>query len=127
MGCIILELVVWLSYDWEALQNFTGSLDPKEYQYYRTKSSQHSQNMEPCEIWEVHPNVKKAMKSLRRDVRCRHTALEALVDLVEDGLLRVNYNDRLTAVALHNTLQAILDRAKKDPSYLVNMDALRNE
>ena len=122
MGCIMLEFVVWLLYDFTAIANFTGSLDPNEYQYYRLKSSHDRQISEEWEKWEVHPKVIEAMDGLRADERCRRTPLAAIVDIVDENLLKIHYEDRIRAVELHKQLQTILDRVKTDSSYRVNLD-----
>ena len=123
MGCIMLEFVVWLLYDFTAIANFTGSLDPNEYQYYRQKSSQDRQISEEWEKWEVHPKVIEAMDGLRADERCGRTSLAAIVDIVDENLLRIHYEDRIRAIELHKQLQTILHCVKKDSSYRVNWGA----
>lgn len=120
MGCIILEFVLWLLYDFNAIESFLSVRHSEWHGYYRLITN--APNLEPLDNTEVHPAVYEAMKFLREDPRCVGTALEALVNLVENGLLKIRPRDRLDAVNLHKGLLAILTDAEKDHSYLVKAD-----
>lgn len=125
MGCIILEFVVWLLYDFRALESFWGALDHESYGYYRLKKPAcEFQVAKPSEKADVHPTVGLAMECLRADPRSAGTALEALVNLVEGGLLKIDPEDRLEASDLHERLRAIFECAQKDSTYLVKKDAI---
>jgi serine/threonine protein kinase len=120
MGCIILEFVLWLLYDFKAIESFLSVRLPKWYGYYRLVTN--GPNNELLGNTEVHPEVYKAMDFLREDPRSVGTALEALVNLVDKKLLRINPEHRLEAVDLHQGLQVILRDAENDSSYLVKAD-----
>jgi len=119
MGCIIFEFVVWLLFDFEALESFESHRDPENYEYYRRRFV--ANPTEPWEMMEVHPKVYTAIDLVRNDERCTGTSLETLVNLVHEKLLKTNYKDRLCAACLHNSVQEIIERAQNDPSYLVKV------
>jgi hypothetical protein len=122
MGCIILEFVVWLLHDAQALGSFRRARKwdhHKEYSYYRPKPATTHQNPEPAETTEIHPAVHEAMECLREDPRCASTALHDVVNLVDQKLLKIDPLDRAEAAELHKELQAIFERALNDPAYLV--------
>jgi len=124
MGCIILEFVVWLLYDFKALESFVGFRDPPDLGYYR-HLKYNLENGESREEAVVHPYVDKAMICLREDQRCKGTALEALVNTVDNDLLKIDPKQRLPAADLHRRLRMIFEDAQKDPSYVVNVDVPR--
>jgi serine/threonine protein kinase len=117
MGCIVLEFVVWLLYDFTAIESFWQARDTRTHAYYQSKSS-YRRDAEPWEKAEVHPKVYEAMNCLRKDPRCRDTALKDLVDLVEDNLLKIHSQHRFNAFDLHQKLEAILQCAQDDESFL---------
>ena len=110
MGCIILEFVIWLLYDYKALSSFEYAREFRDHAYY-----QPIPNSNPI-VMEVHPMVKKAIKGLKVHPRFHNTTLEALVEMVESELLRVDPKKRLYAVDMHMKLKTILDATKKDLS-----------
>ncbi|PMD47914.1 kinase-like protein [Hyaloscypha variabilis F] len=122
MGCIILEFVLWLLYDFKAIESFLAVRLSEWHGYYRLITN--AQNIEPLDNTEVHPAVYEAMEFLRKDPRCVGTALEALVNLVDKKLLMIKPEHRLEAVDLHQRLQVILRDAENNPSYLVKADQL---
>jgi serine/threonine protein kinase len=121
MGCIILEFVIWLLYDFRALDSFGQFRDSPDPTYYHIASDTTIKNAVPQRILVVHPEVSKAMKCLRDDKRCKDKALESLVKLVGDNLLKISYKQRLESAELHEKLQVMLDKVKKNPSDLVNL------
>ncbi|CZR68612.1 uncharacterized protein PAC_18511 [Phialocephala subalpina] len=122
MGCIILEFVLWLLYDFKALESFVSARNSEWHGYYRPKPQSITvfQDADLSEAAEVHPVVYEAMDFLRKDPRSWGTALEAVVNLVDNHLLQINPEDRIDAAGLHQQLQAILEKVEKHPSYLVN-------
>jgi len=122
MGCIILEFVLWLLYDFKAIESFFSVRHSEWHGYYRLVTD--APNLKPLDNTEVHPVVYEAMNVLREDPRCVGTALEALVNVVDEDLLKIKPGDRLKAVGLHQQLQKILKDAEKNHSYLVKTDAL---
>ncbi|PMD57283.1 kinase-like protein [Hyaloscypha bicolor E] len=120
MGCIILEFVLWLLYDFKAIESFLAARLSESHGYYRLVAN--APNIEPLDNTEVHPAVYEAMKLLREDPRCVGTALEALVNLVDHKMLMIKPKQRREAADLHQELRAILGNAEKNPSYLVRSD-----
>jgi serine/threonine protein kinase len=122
MGCIILEFVVWLLYDFRAIDSFGQFRDSPDQPYYHITSDTTVKNAESQKKLVVHPAVPKAMTYLRNDKRCKDKALDCLVKLVGDNLLQIDYEDRLKSADLHEKLQIILDKVEENPSYLVDLD-----
>jgi serine/threonine protein kinase len=120
MGCIILEFVLWLLYDFKAIESFLAVRLSESHGYYRLIAN--APNIEPLDNTEVHPEVYEAMKLLREDPRCVGTALEALVNLVDQKMLMIKPKQRREAADLHQELLVILENAEKNPSYLVRSD-----
>lgn len=121
MGCIVLEFVIWLLYDYDALLSFVRARDSDNCGYYRRRSSVSSfQNSNLTDKVEVHPAVYDGIKDLLADPRCDSTALQDIVILVREDLLQIEYEKRLKAGKLHEKLQAILERAQIDSAYLMN-------
>ncbi|KAH7155790.1 kinase-like domain-containing protein [Dactylonectria estremocensis] len=120
MGCIILEFVVWLLYDSRALESFKTTRNSELHEYYRLKSSAQGDDIEWQDAMERHPKVDEAIQYLRDDARCKNTALEDLVNLVDSKLLRIDKEERLTAAELHRELQAILRQCNEEETRLVN-------
>ena len=120
MGCIILEFIVWLLYDFTALRSFRGARDGvRENAYYRIKAGSNTQDGTKRGI-EVHPEVREAVRHLKADGRCQGTALGALVRLVESDILKIVPEDRLQSVELHGKLKNMLKDAEEDTLYLFN-------
>ncbi|KAH7156588.1 kinase-like domain-containing protein [Dactylonectria macrodidyma] len=125
-GCLILEFVIWLLYDSRALESFKATRNPKLYEYYRLKAGAEDDAIAWQDAMERHPKVDEAIQCLRDDARCRNTAWEDLVDIVDSRLLKIDKNERLTAAKLHTELQAIFQRCNEDQTRLVN-DAPRTD
>jgi serine/threonine protein kinase len=122
MGCIVLEFIVWLLYDFEAIKSFSHARDTRTHAYYRF-TYVYIQGAERLEKVDVHPVVIDAMNFLRKkDPRCTGTALEDLVNLVDQNMLKIEPSERLHAIDIHERLQWILKKAEKEPSYLVKVD-----
>jgi serine/threonine protein kinase len=118
MGCIILEFVVWLLYDYSALESFLHARDSEYHGYYRQRSGSSPRNQKLKDKTELHPSVDEAMDCLLKDPRCVNTALEDIVKIVRKGLLQIEYKDRLEAAILHQKLQELFERAEMISSYL---------
>ena len=117
MGCIILEFVVWLLYDFSALLSFEGARgDVPGHAYYQVRPGSYSDD-DIEEGVEVHPKVIEAISCLKADGRCRGTALEPLVRLVESRLLKIAPRERLEPGQLHEELEKIL-RDAEEASFL---------
>lgn len=118
MGCIFLEFAVWILYNLEAINSFRRSRkskdDPKTTHanfYKRTSEG----------TVEIHSAVSEAMDTLREDPRCQGgTALENLVKLIAEDLLRIEVSHRAKADKLYDRLKKIFQDAEKKPSSLLN-------
>lgn len=114
-GCVLLEFVIWLLYDFDAIKNFEENrrrpLENPHASFYQMTSAGADISLE----------VLDAIKALRRDPRCKGgTALGSVVNLIADKLLVTTVQDRCNAEQLRYDLQNIVDDAQ-DPSYLLNM------
>lgn len=93
MGCITLELIIWLLYGYDELNKFNGNMkntlgQPKWY-WERVNGSN---------VARVHPNVAACIAHIKRDPECqikdengneKKTAISELIQLVETKLLVV--------------------------------------
>ncbi|RSL49704.1 hypothetical protein CEP54_012298 [Fusarium duplospermum] len=86
MGCIFLELVLWILYGKEELVKCTKTLNSTFYKIIRDTSGRTTA--------EVNPIVQKWLSYILKDWRCSEgTALEKLVQLIINKLLVVNVQD----------------------------------
>jgi serine/threonine protein kinase len=125
MGCIILEFVVWILHGPRALEGFERarkwSIDVR-YSYYRPTIASIPAHAELVDVMEVHPVAHRAMKHLRENPRCAGSALEKLVNLVNEKLLKIDPAHRIKAGDLHRELQAIAEAAHDDPPFSLQVD-----
>jgi serine/threonine protein kinase len=124
MGCIMLEFVIWLLFDCTAVASCESLRDYPDYAYYRPIFDTSDRREKPIEdAMEIHPVVAKAIEGLAGHPRFKGTALEAIVNLVESYLLKIQPDKRLSAAGMHEKLQGILDDAHKDiPSFAKAVD-----
>jgi len=66
-------------------------------------------------------SVLEAIQALREDPRFRGTALEALINLVEEKVLVIEAERRYKADKLHDELEKIVQDAEHNPSNLQKM------
>lgn len=112
LGCILLELVIWLLEDLEAVERFRKARDGPNNEFYL-----HKKGKTP----ELHPTVLGTIDEIRRQPRCRsETALGALVDLIANNLLLIDPEARDTADEVVEKLENIVERANQNPKYLFN-------
>jgi serine/threonine protein kinase len=118
LGCVFLEFVIFLLYDFKAVKNFednrkrTTTCDNPNASFFQTTSNGHA---------EILPEVFDAIEALREDPRCRGgTSLNVLVNLIADKLLVTVVENRWRAEQLHEELQKIVHKANQDRSYLLN-------
>ncbi|EAQ85307.1 hypothetical protein CHGG_09321 [Chaetomium globosum CBS 148.51] len=77
LGCILLEFLIWLLYDFEGLHDFTTALEDRFYQ--SDKKGTH-----------IHPIVSQWVKKIKNDQNCREESpFRDLVTLIEERLLVV--------------------------------------
>ncbi|KAK4222697.1 kinase-like domain-containing protein [Podospora fimiseda] len=117
LGCMYLEFSVWLLYGFQAVEVFrsrrTSSKDDPT-----TAPGNFFTQRSPNSVT-IHSKVTRALRHLRKDPRCGpETALGDLTKLIADRLLRIDPMDRAEAPELQQAVQAIFDRAEKDPEYL---------
>jgi serine/threonine protein kinase len=130
MGCIILEFVIWLLYDFAAIANFEKRRDDPHdsHCYYYPKLSCDEDEVTECwQMTERHHKVDEAIKCLRIDERCNGSAMEKLVDLVDKNLLQVDPAARFDAGPLYGRICEILDECKSSKTPLVNSGPRRPE
>ncbi|KAL8318705.1 hypothetical protein RB597_005806 [Gaeumannomyces tritici] len=107
MGCIILEHIIWLLWDADALDAFTDFRQHPVFAFYLPQGSSNSPKTAI-----VRPEVANAVKAVRDDPRgAAGTALRDLVDLVERGLLVADVKQRWDAEQLHSALSEIARKA----------------
>lgn len=92
IGCIMLELLIWILYGYEGLHSFyskvVGEFGERNPYYAMDKTA-------PLARAQVHPAVEAIMTSISRDRECRgRTALGDLLHLIKDRLLVVNLNQK---------------------------------
>jgi serine/threonine protein kinase len=109
LGCIYLEIVIWLLYGPEKLQDFVSV----EGSFYDTTDQHHLSPKGPSKSKKhvkVHPRVTEWISYIKEDWRCADgTAIRRLVELIATRLLIVNIrsqNDRSnpTSSANHQNL-----------------------
>lgn len=116
MGCMLMEFTVWLLYGFEAVEVFRGRRIDRGGYYNRTAAFFSRISQEESII---HPEVARALDKLAADPRCGEgTVLADFLALIKDDLLQIKPQNRTEAPILHRKLEAIVDRAQGDPSYL---------
>lgn len=113
LGCVFLEFVIWILYDHKAIKNFEKS----RYKSSKNPGCSFYQTTDAGEA-ELDSGVVEAFKALREDRRCRGTAIEALINLVEEKVLVVEAEKRYKADKLHEELGKIVRDATQTPSNL---------
>ncbi|KAJ2995687.1 hypothetical protein NUW58_g1204 [Xylaria curta] len=116
MGCIILEFVIWLLYDFPAITSCMGERDPPDHAYYRRIPGSDPRTKIIEAAMEVHPVVNDAVREMKTHIWFENTAVEAVVKLVMSDLLKIKPEKRLGAGDTHKALQVILATAQKDMS-----------
>lgn len=135
MGCIILEMIVWLLYGMDGLKLFYGkenSTDPSRGTLYHTVTTQRT-----AEVSRIVSNLMEEI--LGHDPECNQptrTALGDLLKLVKNGLLVVNLpydagsrhpdQCRINATELCDELRRIKSISEANKNYLFTGDARCN-
>jgi serine/threonine protein kinase len=108
MGCILLELLIWLTYGNDAV----GAFGRRTEFFWQIDSG----------IYVIHDIVQKCMESLEREFR-GHQAHAELLALVRHELLvvqgRSSPGERSTAEKVHEKMDGILTKCKDEGQYLV--------
>ena len=104
MGCIMLEYIIWLLWDSEAIDAFAEHREYPAFAFFVVQR-------EPDKTV-VHSAVPTCMQELRADPRCRpDTALRDLIDLIENHMLVVDAERRCEAKYLHDEVAKIVAKA----------------
>ncbi|KAL8365340.1 hypothetical protein RB595_004241 [Gaeumannomyces hyphopodioides] len=123
MGCIILEHIIWLLWDADALDAFADFRQHPAFAFYLPEGSGNSPKTAI-----VHPGVVSAVEAVRDDPRgAAGTALRDLVDLVERGLLVADVEQRWDAEQLHSALGEIACNASAEgtgDAYVLPLEAV---
>lgn len=129
MGCIILELIIWLLYGYEELVKFNNSM---KYALGGNSSPYWVLDESRTEVYaKIHPHVTECMKFIGRDPEClgASTAIGDLLKLVERRLLvvrlpqhtakssRQQTNSRAKAEDLQHALGEMMSKGKSDKRY----------
>ncbi|GAW22617.1 hypothetical protein ANO14919_121590 [Xylariales sp. No.14919] len=122
IGCIFMEFAIWLLYGYDAIEKFRELLRDQE-----SPPSQHGafhKNIEGDTII-IPPVVSRGFDALRNDPRCaKGTGLEGLVSLISNDLIVIDPKGRANAEISRVKLREIVQKAEKDPSYLIkNVEA----
>jgi len=119
MGCVFLEFAIWLLHGPEAIEGFANakgagklSTNPSTPLYEVTNKA--------AKTARVHQLVSWTIEGLRTNPQCqRGTALAALLDLIKNQMLQPEVDKRPAAGIVCSELEAIIQEAQKDPSYLL--------
>ncbi|KAI0535950.1 kinase-like domain-containing protein [Xylaria digitata] len=121
MGCIYLELLIWLLYGYKELTTFWEALKTPGQEFY---SRDHhfwyfDQNTREAEL---HPNVVKYMEHIAKDLELvGSSAIRDLLDLIRTRLLVINLNEgsviRADSRELRSALADILAEGEKNEQY----------
>jgi serine/threonine protein kinase len=120
MGCIMLELLVWMMYGFEAVRAFRNRTD--HFWLWRWEERTKRE-------YDVHPYVSSCMDIMERQLQ-GDTCYKALLGLVRDRLLVIAVSEdyqsspefREIATELHTSMQVINRRCGLEESYLPPMD-----
>lgn len=105
MGCIVLEYIIWLLWDNEAIKAFGDARG--KFPFYSTAKDEADN-----QIAVDHAKVAEVIGVLRDDPRCGEgTALRDLIDHVQRGMLVVDRDKRYDAEQLHDAVSQIVRKA----------------
>ncbi|KAG4432452.1 hypothetical protein IFR05_012067 [Cadophora sp. M221] len=122
VGCVVLELIIWLLYGTASLNEFNDRyvVDNMDQlcPYFEIEGTGAAKRAK------LHPAVLETMNLLANDPECKsgvHSAIKDLLSLVRTKLLVVNLKQgspsRATAQELHQALDDIVQRGEKDENY----------
>ncbi|KAK4172121.1 kinase-like domain-containing protein [Triangularia setosa] len=126
LGCMFLEFVVWLHYDFEAVETFRKQRMPRRGDPRTAPGNFFTQPTTDDDQATIHSKVTYVIKLLRNSPRCcsdgdRTTAVGDLISLIERDLLQINPEKRAQAPTLHANLSQIVQKAHGDPQYLCRL------
>ncbi|KAI0539606.1 kinase-like protein [Xylaria digitata] len=106
VGCIFMEIVIWLLYDHKTIDVFREIRrgHDEKAAYYKCIGGH----------VEFHPAVSEGLKALRSDPRCaKGTGLADLIDLIANKLIVILPEKRATAKELRDEFKKILEKADR--------------
>lgn len=119
MGCITLQLVIWLlcgikGHD-EFMKKSIKDIDTGKSSFWKNSSKPR-----------LHPKVTEMMDHLSKILKneTRSPALEALLDIIRSKMLVVQLSSRATADAFHSAMKEIQHNGQKDEEYWLKGQAL---
>ncbi|KAE8447646.1 hypothetical protein EG329_010617 [Mollisiaceae sp. DMI_Dod_QoI] len=101
MGCVILELMFWLLYGYEALVEFNTRIrgkagKPSSFFEIREVEAEEQQGTHPRLVADIHPAVQACLDGISTDPECEgKTALADLLHIVKTQLLVVELPEHL--------------------------------
>jgi serine/threonine protein kinase len=120
IGCVFLEFVIWLLYGHKAIERFEPLFASRKSNDPRTQHGRFFYYASEGTL-AIHPAVSAAIGTIRTDPRCKETALADLVEIIAENLLQIEVSLRVQATELYEKLEKIVQKAEKNPSYLVNL------
>ena len=107
LGCIFLEFVIWLLFNFESVENFSQNRGRHRHNphcsYY-----QFMDNGTP----DIEDAVNKAITALLEDSRCKGTPLETLIHFIKQKALVIEPVDRCTAKEMFEELVKIVQNTE---------------
>ncbi|KAI3324603.1 kinase-like protein [Xylariaceae sp. AK1471] len=117
VGCMYMEFIIWLLYGYKAIDNFRELRRPNDDPFAQ-KAAYYKRTLEGTAV--IHPAVSRGLEALRNDPRCSEgTGLAALISLIANDLLLIEWEQRTEAEDLRNKFREVLEKAEEDPDYLV--------
>ncbi|KAI0410721.1 hypothetical protein F5X98DRAFT_384963 [Xylaria grammica] len=117
VGCLFMEFAIWLLYGYDAIDKFRKLIRDQEVPWPYRGAFYKSTEGRPMII---HPVVSRGFDALRNDPRCaKGTGLEDLVSLISNDLIVIDPEKRANAEKSRDKLREIVQKAEKDPSYLM--------
>lgn len=113
LGCVFLELLVWLALGWNGLEEFTLSRQEKgrngltDYKFYTAVTGTKAK---------IHESVQRWIKRLRIDTHYS-LFLKDLLDIVSEDMLVVDPVKRIRCGPLNERLGDLMKKAKNDSGF----------
>lgn len=133
LGCVYLEFITWLVGGVELLSKFPDARDEKSFSgeinddtFFSLRQNPNPEPNDPRKGMYaiVRPKVTDWIQSLRTKPRNSPFILDFL-DLVENHMLKVNQDERISCAELNTLLADMVAEADKDPRYLTETRPLK--
>jgi len=116
LGCVFLEFTVWFLHGYDEVKNFSNARQPIDRDlpaYFYTRLPERKAT--------VHKKVTEMVQTLQHDPRCKgNTALQSLLALIEQKLLRPCVEDRDSAEKVFQNLQDLVQKVDSKDICLFN-------